>query len=109
MAIDDFGTGYSNLSRLKQLPLDRLKIDEVFVREINSQPSNAAIATAVIAMAESMGLQVIAEGVENEAQLHFLKAKHCNEIQGYYISWPLPAAEITTMLHNLPPLHEDSK
>ncbi|HRY16809.1 MAG TPA: EAL domain-containing protein [Candidatus Competibacteraceae bacterium] len=107
LAIDDFGTGYSNLSRLKQLPLDRLKIDEVFVREINLQPSNAAIATAVIAMAESMGLQVIAEGVENEAQLHFLKAKHCNEIQGYYLSWPLPAAEITAMLHNLPALHEE--
>ncbi len=107
LAIDDFGTGYSNLSRLKQLPLDRLKIDEVFVREINLQPSNAAIATAVIAMAESMGLQVIAEGVENEAQLHFLKAKHCNEIQGYYLSWPLPAAEITAMLRNLPALHEE--
>lgn len=94
------GTGYSSLSRLKQLPLDRLKIDKAFVREVNLQRNYAAIATAVIAMAESMGLRVIAEGVENEAQLRFLESKHCNEIQGYYLSRPLPSAEITTMLHN---------
>lgn len=100
LAIDDFGTGYSSLSRLKQLPLDRLKIDKVFVREVNSQPNDAAIATAVIVMAESMGLRVIAEGVETEAQLGFLKAKHCNEIQGYYLSRPLPTAEITALLSN---------
>jgi EAL domain-containing protein (putative c-di-GMP-specific phosphodiesterase class I) len=100
LAIDDFGTGYSSLSRLKQLPLDRLKIDKAFVREVNLQRNDAAIATAVIAMAESMGLRVIAEGVENEAQLRFLESKHCNEIQGYYLSRPLPSAEITTMLHN---------
>jgi EAL domain-containing protein (putative c-di-GMP-specific phosphodiesterase class I) len=100
LAIDDFGTGYSSLSRLKQLPLDRLKIDKAFVREVNTQPNDAAIATAVIAMAESMGLRVIAEGVENEAQLRFLKARHCNEIQGYYLSRPLPAAEMTPQLHH---------
>ena len=98
LAIDDFGTGYSSLSRLKQLPLDRLKIDKAFVREVNSQPDDAAIATAVIAMAESMGLRVIAEGVENEAQLRFLKSKHCDEVQGYYLSRPLPVGEITAML-----------
>ncbi len=97
LAIDDFGTGYSSLSRLKQLPLDRLKIDKAFVREVNSQPDDAAIATAVIAMAESMGLRVIAEGVENEAQLRFLKSKHCDEVQGYYLSRPLPAGEITKL------------
>jgi len=97
LAIDDFGTGYSSLSRLKQLPLDRLKIDKAFVREVNSQPDDAAIATAVIAMAESMGLRVIAEGVENEAQLHFLKSKHCDEVQGYYLSRPLPASEIAKL------------
>jgi diguanylate cyclase (GGDEF)-like protein len=104
LAIDDFGTGYSSLSRLRQLPLDRLKIDRVFVREVNSQPDDAAIATAVIAMAESMGLKVIAEGVENEAQLRFLKAKRCDEIQGYYLSRPLPAAEIAAVLrgHSYP-------
>jgi diguanylate cyclase (GGDEF)-like protein len=98
LAIDDFGTGYSSLSRLKQLPLDRLKIDQVFVREVNSQPNDAAIATAVIAMAESMGLRVIAEGVENEAQLRFLQARRCDEIQGYYLSRPLPVDEITAVL-----------
>ncbi|MFZ1828362.1 MAG: EAL domain-containing protein [Candidatus Competibacteraceae bacterium] len=102
LAIDDFGTGYSSLSRLKQLPLDRLKIDKAFVREVNTQPNDAAITTAVIAMAESMGLRVIAEGVENEAQLGFLKAKHCDEIQGYYFSRPLPTAEITTLFRNQP-------
>ncbi|MCP5158269.1 MAG: EAL domain-containing protein [Gammaproteobacteria bacterium] len=101
LTIGDFGTGYSNLSHLKELPLDRLKINRVFVGEINLEPSNAAIATAVIAMAESMGLRVIADGVENEAQLHFLKTKRCNEIQGYYLSWPLPAAEITKMLYGV--------
>lgn len=100
LAIDDFGTGYSSLSRLKQLPLDRLKIDKAFVREVNSQPNDAAIATAVIAMAESMGLRVIAEGVENEDQLRFLASKRCNEIQGYYLSRPLPDAEMTAMLQN---------
>lgn len=100
LAIDDFGTGYSSLSRLKELPLDRLKIDKVFVREVNSQPNDAAIATAVIAMAESMGLRVIAEGVENESQLRFLESKHCDEIQGYYLSRPLPTDAMTTMLHN---------
>ena len=102
LAIDDFGTGYSSLSRLKQLPLDRLKIDRAFVSEVNSQPDNAAITTAVIAMAESMGLKVIAEGVENEAQLRFLKAKRCDEIQGYHLSWPLPVGEITAVLRNHP-------
>ncbi len=102
LAIDDFGTGYSSLSRLKQLPLDRLKIDKAFVREVNTQPNDAAITTAVIAMAESMGLRVIAEGVENEAQLRFLKAKRCDEIQGYYLSRPLPTAEITALFHNRP-------
>ncbi len=99
LAIDDFGTGYSSLSRLRQLPLDRLKIDKAFVREVNSQPDDAAIATAVIAMAESMGLRVIAEGVESEAQLRFLKSKHCDEVQGYYLSRPLPVGEVATMLH----------
>ncbi|HRY17559.1 MAG TPA: EAL domain-containing protein [Candidatus Competibacteraceae bacterium] len=100
LAIDDFGTGYSSLNRLKQLPLDRLKIDKAFVQEVNTRPDDAAITTAVIAMASSMGLRVIAEGVENEAQLRFLKAKHCDEIQGYYLSRPLPVDQITALLHH---------
>lgn len=99
LAIDDFGTGYSSLSRLKQLPLDRLKIDKAFVHDVNSQSNDAAITTAVIAMAESMGLRVIAEGVENEAQLRFLESRRCDEIQGYYLSRPLSAADLTNMFH----------
>lgn len=99
LAIDDFGTGYSSFSRLKQLPLDWLKLDKTLVREVNIRPDDAAIATAVITMANSMGLRVIAEGVENEGQLRFLKAQRCDEIQGYYLSYPLPVAEITDLLH----------
>lgn len=99
LAIDDFGTGYSSLSRLKQLPIDRLKIDKAFVSEVNTQPDDAAIATAVIAMADSMGLRVIAEGVENEAQLRFLKSRNCDEVQGYYLSKPLPVHEISQIFH----------
>lgn len=99
LAIDDFGTGYSSLSRLKQLPLDRLKIDRAFVREVNLQPNDAAIVTAIIGMAESMDLRVIAEGVESEAQLQFLKSRNCDEIQGYYLSRPLPVEEITQLFH----------
>jgi len=107
LAIDDFGTGYSSLSRLKQFPLDRLKIDKAFVREVNSQPNDAAIATAVIAMADSMGLRVIAEGVENEAQLRFLESKRCDEIQGYYLSRPLSSADMTMLLNSQPSCADD--
>lgn len=91
LAIDDFGTGYSSLSRLKNFPIDRLKIDQGFVRDIEADSNNAAIAVAVIAMAESMDMRVLAEGVETAAQLAFLTQKRCNEVQGYLLSKPLPA------------------
>jgi diguanylate cyclase (GGDEF)-like protein/PAS domain S-box-containing protein len=98
LAIDDFGTGYSSLSRLKQFPIDRLKIDRSFVREVPQNQDDVAIAMAVIAMAKSMDLKVIAEGVENQEQQRFLQEKQCNEVQGYYLSRPLPAPEIGALL-----------
>lgn len=98
LAIDDFGTGYSSLSRLKNFPIDRLKIDQSFVSGIEQDSDNAAIVVAVIAMAEGMDMKVIAEGVETAGQLTFLTNKHCNEIQGYLLSKPLPKAQVEEFL-----------
>ncbi|MCW8890114.1 MAG: EAL domain-containing protein [Sedimenticola sp.] len=90
ISIDDFGTGYSSLSYLKKLPLDILKIDRSFVEEVTEDESNAAIVETIIAMADHLGLEVIAEGVETEAQLAFLRDNGCRSYQGYYFSRPLP-------------------
>jgi len=98
LAIDDFGTGYSSLSYLRQFPVTKLKIDRSFIREVELNPDDAAITAAIISMAKVLGLKVIAEGVENEAQLLFLAEHMCDEVQGYYFSRPLNAQNVERML-----------
>lgn len=98
IAIDDFGTGYSSLSYLKRFPIDRLKIDQSFVRDLDSDPDDAAIVSAIIAMARSLDLEIVAEGVEKEAHRDFLLGLNCYEAQGFLYSRPLPPDEVEAIL-----------
>lgn len=97
IAVDDFGTGYSSLSYLKRFPVDRLKIDKRFVRDIDSDPDDAAIVRAIITLGYAL---VVAEGVETRAHLDYLRRHGCDEVQGYYFSRPIPAAKMEALLRD---------
>ncbi|MBD1399454.1 EAL and GGDEF domain-containing protein [Pelovirga terrestris] len=95
LAIDDFGTGYSSLSYLHHFPLQRLKVDKTFVRRLSTHPEDSAITEAIIVMAHTMGIKVVAEGIENKQELEFLVSKNCDEAQGFYFSRPLTMSQLT--------------
>ena len=99
LSMDDFGTGYSSLSQLKRFPIFKLKIDQSFVRDLAQNASDRAIVTATVHMAQALGMQTTAEGVETEEQLAFLLERGCTEGQGYLFSRPVPASAFEALLH----------
>jgi diguanylate cyclase (GGDEF)-like protein/PAS domain S-box-containing protein len=101
-SIDDFGTGYSSLNYLKHLPVDRIKIDRSFLVDVNSSEGDAAIVEAIISMAKSLSLKVLAEGVENTDQLKFLRDLGCDEVQGFYLAEPMPSKDLAETLRLTP-------
>jgi len=98
LSIDDFGTGYSSLSSLKRFTLDTLKIDRSFVKDLSHDADDRAIISAIIGMAHTLGLRVVAEGLDTEEQMAFLKEQGCDELQGFLFSRPLPVDQINTWL-----------
>jgi len=109
LSIDDFGTGYSSLSYLKRFPIDTLKIDRSFVKDLDIDPNNAAICAAIVAMSRQLGLNVVAEGVENKEQLEFLRRHGCNQIQGFLCSEALSAEDFVAMLLKMADSAPDSQ
>ena len=109
IAIDDFGTGYSSLSYLKNLPVDCLKIDRAFIKDICNNDMDKKIVKTLITMAHSMDKTVVAEGVEEKEQYELLKQYGCDEIQGYLLSKPVPADQLLEMLKNPDSLIDDSR
>jgi EAL domain-containing protein (putative c-di-GMP-specific phosphodiesterase class I) len=99
-AIDDFGTGYSSLSYLQKFPINLLKIDQTFIRGLQAERGESAIVEASIALAQKLNLEIVAEGVETESQLNFLRACHCDIAQGYYVGKPMPAERVAAWLDN---------
>jgi EAL domain-containing protein (putative c-di-GMP-specific phosphodiesterase class I) len=97
LAIDDFGTGYSSLARLRHMPVDILKIDRMFVREVHTDPQSASMVSAIVALASNLGMDALAEGIETEEEWRFLADRGCPLGQGYFFSRPVPADEILAM------------
>ena len=108
LALDDFGTGYSSLSYLKELPFDVVKIDRSFICDVTHSVDGASLTRSIIAMAESLHMTTVAEGVETEDQLSFLNINRCDTMQGYYFSRPLPASEMDALLDARTHLPADS-
>jgi EAL domain-containing protein (putative c-di-GMP-specific phosphodiesterase class I) len=104
LAIDDFGTGYSSLGYVKRFPVDRIKIDQSFVRNMTTDPNDAVIVRTIMTLAHSLNIAVVAEGVETTDQLASLRAEGCDEVQGYYFGRPTPAADFIELVRNEPAL-----
>ncbi|MDX2480531.1 MAG: EAL domain-containing protein, partial [Desulfuromusa sp.] len=102
LAIDDFGTGYSSLSYLRTFPIDRLKIDKTFIQRITTHPDDAAITKAIIVMGHSIGVKIVAEGVEQKDEMTYLQENNCDEVQGFYFSHPIDPESLINRIANLP-------